>query len=337
MLRPLCLLAASLLLATAVSAQESSAPGWLPTTASPQVPLLPPGVTPTVGKVTTPQRRYRRAYRRVRYEAPVHRPAPPKPAVAKPAPVKTVVAKPAPPKPVAVKPVVKPKVVAKPTAPTAKTTPVDLESRPLTEYRAAKAPAVDTTRLIGDIGVKLALVIGLMLVAAFVRKRFVAGGAGRKATGAPDTKSSLKITETLTLSPQQSVHVVAVGDKRFLVGSSPQQVALLAELHDGEPVELAPGAPAPSSPAPAPVEPAAATPLSPAADPDERFVAILHRLQQQNAPVEPPARESEPAPPLPVVEDAPAPVGLFGGVAPAPRSSLFGTAPARSKEDRDAA
>jgi flagellar biogenesis protein FliO/LysM repeat protein len=80
--------------------------------------------------------------------------------------------------------------------------------------------------LIGLIA-KLGLVLALAYLGALAAKR-LAGGRG----ASPRSEGLVKVMETVSLGPNRWVHVITVGEQAYLIGSTPQQTALMAEIHD---------------------------------------------------------------------------------------------------------
>jgi flagellar biogenesis protein FliO len=67
---------------------------------------------------------------------------------------------------------------------------------------------------------------------------------GRSSTGVKKRGGRLEVLESKTLAPKASLHLVAVGDRRLVVGLTPSGMVSLAELDAGElePDEAAAGA-----------------------------------------------------------------------------------------------
>ncbi len=81
-----------------------------------------------------------------------------------------------------------------------------------------------------DLGVKLLLVLGLAYGSLLLLRRLGIGGAA-PAAGALPASDTLRLLNSLTLAPNRSLHLVrAPGGKLLLVGSTPQQVNLIADL-----------------------------------------------------------------------------------------------------------
>jgi flagellar biosynthetic protein FliO len=90
-----------------------------------------------------------------------------------------------------------------------------------------------TRELIIKTVASLVLVVGLGVVAAYVMKRI--GPRLCQIQG-----KQIRIIETTALGPKKALHVVEVGQQRFLIGSTPDQVTLLSALpqtqaHAGSP------------------------------------------------------------------------------------------------------
>lgn len=151
-----------------------------------------------------------------------------------------------------------------------------------------RKPATDPADLLGNLLGKLSLVLLLIGGCALAWKKGTGlrGKTGGARPAAPPPAVPC-VTNTLTLAPQRFLHVVTVGTRQLLVSSTPQQVALVAELSEGQwtarTEEGAEAAPAPEPPATMRPEDAD----EPGADSDQRFTAILRRLQAQPLPFVP--------------------------------------------------
>jgi len=79
-----------------------------------------------------------------------------------------------------------------------------------------------------DIAFKLIAVLALAYGSLYLLKRFSVGGnAAAKSGGTP----GMRIVSSLALAPNRSVHVLKVpGGKTLLVGATPNQINLIAEL-----------------------------------------------------------------------------------------------------------
>ena len=69
----------------------------------------------------------------------------------------------------------------------------------------------------------LVLVIGLGLVVAYVLRRI-----GPRLCQIPGRQ--IRVIETTALGPKKALHIVEVGRQRFLIGSTPDQVTMLAPI-----------------------------------------------------------------------------------------------------------
>ena len=72
--------------------------------------------------------------------------------------------------------------------------------------------------------------LGIVLVLAWLALRFL---AGRMSLPGMRGKS-IRIVETAPLGPRRSLHIVEVGEKIFLVGSSEGGISLIATLDRGD-------------------------------------------------------------------------------------------------------
>jgi flagellar biogenesis protein FliO len=85
-----------------------------------------------------------------------------------------------------------------------------------------------------DLSLKLIAVLALAYGSLIVLKRLGIGGAGSAPSHGPSSSTEgLRVLSTLALAPNRSVHVVRAPDgKTLLLGATPAQVNLLAELGD---------------------------------------------------------------------------------------------------------
>ena len=165
----------------------------------------------------------------------------------------------------------------------------DIESRPLGALTATPAEAakpVSPETLVPGIALNLALVVGLMVAGAFAWKTLKRGP--RRAKNALESESGLparlEIADQLRLAGGQTLYSVRQGGRTFLIGATPQNLSLLADL----------SAPLAASPAPSTVaEPRRPKPVEPLEENRDRFSGILDRLRAQES-AEPvaPARRS---------------------------------------------
>lgn len=108
----------------------------------------------------------------------------------------------------------------------------DLESRPLSELHPEEKNGgkQSSGNVLVDVMIKLVSVVGLIGASAFGWKK-LQGVQGRKSTQSLD---SVQVISTAALGPQRFLHVVTVGQQRFLISSSPQQVSLIAAVDEGD-------------------------------------------------------------------------------------------------------
>ncbi len=130
----------------------------------------------------------------------------------------------------ALKPVVAPTV--KPAPPK----PATPEARPfLTEYQDPKqATEMPLGRLIVDLFVKLAIVLAIGYGALYILRGFMS----RQGVVPGRRGGHLRVLESASLGPNRSVHLVRVGGKVMVVGSTPEQVTSLGEVNDSETLAL---------------------------------------------------------------------------------------------------
>lgn len=107
----------------------------------------------------------------------------------------------------------------------------DPESLPVAAYQRSlpAAPAADPGGLAISVVGKTGLVVALMLVCAAGWKRL----RGAAPLGGLAPAQAVQVTSTVPLGPQRFLHLVTVGRQQLLVGSSPQNVALIAVLEGG--------------------------------------------------------------------------------------------------------
>jgi flagellar biosynthetic protein FliO len=91
-----------------------------------------------------------------------------------------------------------------------------------------------------DIAFKLIAVLALAYGSLYLLKRFSVGGSAASKTGATP---GMRVVSSLALAPNRSVHVLKVpGGKTLLVGATPNQVNLIADLGDAASDEESPEA-----------------------------------------------------------------------------------------------
>ncbi len=78
--------------------------------------------------------------------------------------------------------------------------------------------------------VVMAAIIGL----AYVCTRCIAAGSWAGAAGLPRRKEGLSVLTQAPLGKDQRLAVVQAGKRYFLVGATPQNITLLAELEEAE-------------------------------------------------------------------------------------------------------
>jgi len=127
---------------------------------------------------------------------------------------------------------------------------------------SAAAPAATSAFGLTDSGINwpdLAVKGTIVLALLFITLRVL----GRTGAGAPKRGGRLEVLESRPLAPKASLHLVAVGDRRLVVGLTPNGMVALAELDAAELETEATTAPATDAA------------LAPAASPD--FAALLGR------------------------------------------------------------
>jgi len=84
---------------------------------------------------------------------------------------------------------------------------------------------MDSMGLLAQMGIKVALGVLLAVVAAALARRFHRmGNGGRAQTG------SLQVAETAALGQNRALHLVRVGRRALLIGSTPSAISLLADV-----------------------------------------------------------------------------------------------------------
>ena len=101
----------------------------------------------------------------------------------------------------------------------AETTPQEFQA----EKTEEPAPSYSMFRAVGGLG----LVTFLMIAAYFAVRRF---GPRCFAKGAPGR--NLKVVETLSMGDKRSISMIQLGNSRFLIGNTAQQINLLMTLPD---------------------------------------------------------------------------------------------------------
>ncbi|HYK88142.1 MAG TPA: flagellar biosynthetic protein FliO [Acidobacteriota bacterium] len=72
-----------------------------------------------------------------------------------------------------------------------------------------------------------ALVISLILIAFLVARKVAPQYFNRRTT-----ERNLRVIESLSVGEKRSIGLIQVGDKRFLIGNTPNQITLLSQLED---------------------------------------------------------------------------------------------------------
>lgn len=84
-------------------------------------------------------------------------------------------------------------------------------------------------RLILDLVVKLAVVLGIAYGAIYVLRLFM----GRQPS-LPGRKGHLKVIESASLGPNRSVHLIKIGGEVMVIGSTPEQITTIGKIEDPE-------------------------------------------------------------------------------------------------------
>ena len=125
--------------------------------------------------------------------------------------------------------------------PAQQTYPVQTEAPLFTNAQQAQPPQAPATQPLGvpesngpgfdfvDVGVKLAVVLGLAYGSLMLLRRGGFGGATAARTGG--SPQGMRVVSSLALAPNRSVHMLKVpGGRTLLVGATPNAVNLIADL-----------------------------------------------------------------------------------------------------------
>ncbi len=83
----------------------------------------------------------------------------------------------------------------------------------------------DPVLLSASVFLKLAVVVLLMVAAAWIMRR-LQGGSWKA------VERQVKVIETTHLSPRRAIHLVQIGDRKLLIGATDQAISLLTEIDD---------------------------------------------------------------------------------------------------------
>lgn len=116
------------------------------------------------------------------------------------------------------------------------------ESRPIATYQKPESAVLITRDGSKDPGLgslvslasNLVVVVVLIVVCGAVWRRYSTGAAWRPAGDG----TSPRVLTTLNLAPQRFLHVVQIGSRRYILGSTPQQIALLGTVDDPDPAQF---------------------------------------------------------------------------------------------------
>lgn len=86
----------------------------------------------------------------------------------------------------------------------------------------------DWPALLLDVGLKLALTLGLAYTTIYLLRRYVARPIGQRKA------ARVSVVETVSLGQHRALHLIRVGGKLVLVGATQQQITLLTEVADAE-------------------------------------------------------------------------------------------------------
>lgn len=90
----------------------------------------------------------------------------------------------------------------------------------------SQSPGAMAGMLVG-LGLKLGLVITLAYLCALAVRKVAQRRGALKIGG-----GLLRVIESAALAPNRGLHIVAVGNRAFLVGSTPEQFSVLGEVSD---------------------------------------------------------------------------------------------------------
>jgi flagellar biosynthetic protein FliO len=174
----------------------------------------------------------------------------------------------------------------------------DPEARPLPHYRKPGPQAVaeeDSGSLVMNVAGKLALVLALILACAAAWKRFQ---GGLPAIGQAPSQP-VRVTGTVPLGPQRFLHLISIGGRQLLLGSTPQSICLIGALDENASLIGVPGIDSlpPARRAASPGEDGALSDEDISlggSTPEERFEELLLRLRDLEAGPEHEARTSRP-------------------------------------------
>lgn len=79
----------------------------------------------------------------------------------------------------------------------------------------------------GHFLVYLLAMMGLIILALYVYKKFSCGGLGTK------SNHTLKIEDTLSLTPRKTLYVIRNGNERFLIAGDAERTTLISKLEEG--------------------------------------------------------------------------------------------------------
>ena len=83
-----------------------------------------------------------------------------------------------------------------------------------------------------DFALKLVLVLILAYLCMLALKRFSQRRAAGSAKG-----GALRVMDTIGLAPNRQLHIVALGDKAYLLGSTPESISLIADVSETKGVD----------------------------------------------------------------------------------------------------
>jgi len=98
-----------------------------------------------------------------------------------------------------------------------------------------------------DLALKLVLVLILAYVCMLGLKKF-----SQRRIAASGKGASLRVMDTIGLAPNRQLHIVALGDRAFLIGSTPDSISLISDVSQVEGMS----GPAKGTPSAEPVDPA---------------------------------------------------------------------------------
>lgn len=80
----------------------------------------------------------------------------------------------------------------------------------------------------------MVIVVAVVIVLSYLFTRYIVGGSWARATGFPRKNEGLSVLVQTPIGKDQRLAVVQAGGRYFLVGITPQNISMLAELTEEE-------------------------------------------------------------------------------------------------------